>query len=57
MLSRLIVDQVAIYLGWKIAKKTSIIKPEDMDFQTGIAEVEAHERSLEFKAPASRYEK
>ncbi|KUI58383.1 Proline-specific permease [Cytospora mali] len=29
----------------------------DMDFQTGIAEVEAHERSLDYRAPASRYEK
>lgn len=57
MLSRLIIDQVAIYFGWKIVKKTSIIKPEDMDFHTGIAEVEAHERSLDLKVPASRYEK
>jgi amino acid transporter len=48
---------VIIYLGWKIVKKTKFIRSEDMDFQTGLAEVEAHERSLNFKAPASRYER
>ncbi|KUI70470.1 Proline-specific permease [Cytospora mali] len=48
---------LAIYFVWKILKKTSFIKPGDMDIQTGIAEVEAHERSLGYKPPASRYEK
>lgn len=48
---------MAIYFGWKIVKRTSFIKAKDMDFQTGIAEVEAHERSLDYKPPASRYEK
>ncbi|KAF7556933.1 hypothetical protein G7Z17_g1053 [Cylindrodendrum hubeiense] len=48
---------LVIYLGWKIIKKTSFIKAEDMDFQTGLAEVEAHENSLSYKAPASRYER
>lgn len=46
-----------IYFGWKVVKKTSFIKPEDMDFHTGLAEVEAHENSLNFRAPASRYER
>ncbi|KAH7007424.1 amino acid permease/ SLC12A domain-containing protein [Ilyonectria destructans] len=48
---------LVIYFGWKIVKKTSFIKAEDMDFQTGLAEVEAHENSLSLKAPSSRYER
>lgn len=48
---------VVIYAGWKIVKRTRFIKPEDMDFVTGIAEVEAHEATLEYKAPVSRYER
>ncbi|KAK7418733.1 hypothetical protein QQX98_003751 [Neonectria punicea] len=46
-----------IYFGWKIVKRTSFIKAEDMDFHTGLAEVEAHENHLTFKAPSSRYER
>ncbi|KAH8892823.1 hypothetical protein GQ53DRAFT_861005 [Thozetella sp. PMI_491] len=52
-----IVFFVVIYLGWKITKRTSFVKPEDMDFRTGLDEVEAHENSLEFKTPQTRYEK
>lgn len=48
---------MVIYAGWKIAKRTRFIKPEDMDFVTGIAEVEAHEATLDYKPPASRYER
>ncbi|KAK7417301.1 hypothetical protein QQZ08_011681 [Neonectria magnoliae] len=46
-----------IYFGWKIVKRTSFIKAEDMDFHTGLAEVEAHENQLTFKAPSPRYER
>ncbi|KAE9570195.1 Proline-specific permease [Colletotrichum fructicola] len=46
-----------IFVGWKIVKHTSIVKPEDMDFRTGLAEVEAHEAALVIKPPATRYER
>ncbi|EON99118.1 putative general amino acid permease protein [Phaeoacremonium minimum UCRPA7] len=48
---------LVIYLGWKIVKRTSFIKPQDMDFQTGMAEVEAHEATLTVKGPVTRYER
>jgi yeast amino acid transporter len=44
-------------VSWKIAKRAPFIKPENMDFQTGLAEVEAHERSLNYVKPSSRYER
>ncbi|ETS86551.1 hypothetical protein PFICI_00379 [Pestalotiopsis fici W106-1] len=52
-----IVFFIAIYVSWKIVKRAPFIKPENMDFQTGLAEVEAHERSLNYVKPSSRYER
>ncbi|CAM1504160.1 Fc.00g017510.m01.CDS01 [Cosmosporella sp. VM-42] len=52
-----IVFWLVIFLGWKIVKRTSFIKAHEMDFKTGMAEVEAHEETLDMKPPASRYEK
>lgn len=54
---RLTLFVVAIYLGWKIVKKTPFINVSEMDFVTGILEVEAHEVGLALKEPASRYER
>lgn len=51
------IPKVVIYLGWKIVKRSPFIKPEDMDFQTGLAEVEAHERTLSYKPPMTRYDR
>ncbi|KAI6089696.1 amino acid permease/ SLC12A domain-containing protein [Hypoxylon rubiginosum] len=52
-----IVFFVVIYLGWKIVKRTPFIKAKDMDFQTGLAEVELHESRLNYKPPAGKYDK
>ncbi len=38
---------IILYIGWKLVKKTKIIKPKDADLVTGMAEVNAHERYLE----------
>ncbi|GME89517.1 unnamed protein product [[Candida] boidinii] len=37
---------IGLYIFWKVYKRTSIVKPEDADITTGLAEVEAHERYL-----------
>ena len=34
---------LAVYLGWKIFKRTKVWKPEEMDFVTGIPTVEETE--------------
>lgn len=52
-----IVFFVIIYVSWKITKRAPFIKPENMDFQTGLAEVDLHERSLNYVKPSSRYER
>ena len=38
---------IILYFGWKFIKKTKIVKPEEADLVTGMAEVDAHERYLE----------
>jgi amino acid transporter len=48
---------LTIYLGWKILKCTPFIKAEDMDFKTGLAEVEAHEAFLVVQKPMMRYDR
>ncbi|GMF07611.1 unnamed protein product [[Candida] boidinii] len=37
---------IALYIFWKVYKRTSFVKPEEADITTGLAEVEAHERYL-----------
>ena len=34
---------LAVYLGWKIFKRTKVWKPEEMDFVTGIPTLEETE--------------
>ncbi|ODV84820.1 hypothetical protein CANARDRAFT_176651 [[Candida] arabinofermentans NRRL YB-2248] len=38
---------IALYLFWKILKKTKYVKPQDADLVTGSDEVDAHERHLQ----------
>ncbi|EXJ81796.1 hypothetical protein A1O1_07861 [Capronia coronata CBS 617.96] len=52
-----IVFFLVVYLGWKVVKRTSFVKAVDMDFCTGLAEVEKHEASLSVKPPETRYER
>jgi len=52
-----IVFFLVVYAGWKIVKRTSFVKAKDMDFHTGLREVEKHEASLVTKVPATRYER
>lgn len=35
---------IAIFILWKVIKRTKMIRPEDADLQTGLAEVEEHEK-------------
>lgn len=35
---------IAIFIVWKVIKKTKMVRPEDADLKTGLAEVEEHER-------------
>ncbi|SGZ49938.1 CIC11C00000000899 [Sungouiella intermedia] len=37
---------IAVFLTWKFVKKTKMIKPEDADLQTGLAEIEEHEYEI-----------
>ena len=34
---------IALYVGWKVAKRTKVWKPHEMDFVTGIPSVEETE--------------
>ncbi|OBA23605.1 hypothetical protein METBIDRAFT_30043 [Metschnikowia bicuspidata var. bicuspidata NRRL YB-4993] len=34
---------LAVYIFWKVSKRTKYIKPEDADLQTGLLEIEEHE--------------
>lgn len=38
---------VAIFIGWKLIKRTKFIKPEEADITTGLAEVARHEQLIE----------
>ncbi len=48
---------VFIFLLWKIVKKSKFVRAAEMDITTGLDEVEAHESSLDLKAPVSRYDR
>lgn len=37
-------------------KRASFKKATGMDFHTGLAEIEAHEASLDYKPPVSHYD-
>lgn len=37
---------IAVFLVWKVWKKTKFIRPEDADLQTGIEEIEEHEYQI-----------
>lgn len=52
-----IVFFLVIWAVFKVWKGSVWIRPEDMDFKTGIAEVEAHEATLVQKAVVTRYER
>ncbi len=52
-----IVFFLVIYLGWKVVKRTSFVKPEDMDFTSGLREVEVHEATLATNKVETRYER
>lgn len=35
---------IAVFIGYKVIKRTKLVKPENADITTGLAEVEEHER-------------
>ncbi|KAL0068466.1 hypothetical protein AAF712_004544 [Marasmius tenuissimus] len=43
-----------MYLGAKFVRKTKIVRPEEMDFVTGLAEIEAE--SYDEPPPKNRFE-
>lgn len=46
-----------VFLFWKVWKRSSFVKAEEMDITTGLDEVEEHTNSLEFKEPHTRWER
>lgn len=46
---------VAIFIGWKLIKRTKLIAPEDADITTGLAEVARHEELLEEMEMKEKY--
>ncbi|KNB11989.1 hypothetical protein FOXG_11678 [Fusarium oxysporum f. sp. lycopersici 4287] len=45
------------YVGWKIAHKTKIIKPSEIDLRHNLAPIEEYERNYVSKPPANWFEK
>ncbi|KAI1326462.1 hypothetical protein F5Y16DRAFT_400351 [Xylariaceae sp. FL0255] len=52
-----IVFFAVFYVSWKIVKITPSIRAENMNFKTGLEEVELHENIITNKMPASKYDK
>ncbi|KAI1024470.1 hypothetical protein LB503_007187 [Fusarium chuoi] len=45
------------YIGWKIAHKTKIVKPTEIDLRHNLAPIEEYERNYVSKPPANWFEK
>ncbi|KAI9734258.1 MAG: hypothetical protein M1834_002362 [Cirrosporium novae-zelandiae] len=46
-----------LYIGWKVVKKTKIIKPEEADLWTGVEEIEEYQRNYVPKPPRNKFMK
>ncbi|KZZ86885.1 Amino acid/polyamine transporter I [Ascosphaera apis ARSEF 7405] len=46
-----------LYFGWKIIKGTKILKPEEIDITTGVAEIDEYSRNYVPKPPANFLER